>query len=73
MIGDNEMIPGAVHRSPGIYTYVYRPDLLFMESWAAAKKKAFLASVRVPPAPVRAAPVWVPSQWPITPSVTSVG
>ena len=39
--------------------------MLSMEPWAAAKK--LLSSVAVPPAPVR-----VPSQSPLSPSVTSV-
>ena len=41
---------------------------LSMEPWAAAKKKKILSvSVAVPPAPVR-----VPSQRPLAPSVASV-
>ena len=38
-----------------------------MEPWAAAKKKKKLVSLAVPPAPVR-----VPSQRPLVPSVASV-
>ena len=38
-----------------------------MEPWAAVKKKKLLVSVKVPPAPVR-----VPSQSPLAPSVASV-
>ena len=41
-------------------------DLLSMEPWAAAKKKLAF-SVAVPPAPVR-----VPNQRPLVPSVASV-
>ena len=40
-------------------------DLLSMESWAATEKS--LSSVAVPPAPVR-----IPSQRPLAPSVASV-
>ena len=59
--GDNEMIPGAVHRSSGIKDLVP----VINEATGCGQKK--IVSLAVPPAPVR-----VPSQRSLAPSVTSV-
>ena len=74
--GDNEMIPGTVHRSPGIYLTAEKNtgkyfSLFFIYFWYTwsykLQPKKLHASVAVPPAPVR-----IPSQRPLAPSVTSV-